>query len=164
MIGLANERDNSMTAKALLLSSLLASVLVYLKMFWVAGALKPSVLSFEFRPLAVLGEWSSEEAGQARRAIWWDFVFIPAYVSLFCSCTILLAGGNRSQYFWVGLLFPLGAGLLDFLIENPILLRVLRSGAQTPRVLLKVVPVVAFLKFALLLATPAIWLSQAMRS
>jgi hypothetical protein len=115
-----------------------------------------SIVAFEFAftpayARTLLGTWGEAGVEVARRSLWVDFLFMPAYAFFFAGLTLLAARAVRGRVGNLGLAMifsPFVAWLFDA-IENIALLSILEPGGFST-VTLVVAGFAASLKFALL--------------
>jgi len=93
--------------------------------------------------------WGEETKRDLRKALYWDFLFIPLYVSSgFIACLLASRyfGGNDFLSLVFLLTMP-AAGLFDF-VENLIMLQVIKE--TTTGLLIRIARISTFFKFALI--------------
>jgi hypothetical protein len=103
--------------------------------------------------------WGPELSILARNSIRIDFIFIPAYASLFFSVTMLMSlllGGAPS--FWIrrAAFLPFVSGLAD-VVENVFLLLILKAPHNIPELYPRVAAWCATVKFGLLALVVVVW-------
>jgi len=93
--------------------------------------------------------WDEDTKSQLRRALYWDFLFIPLYVSSgFIACFMASQDLGGSEILRLAFLLTIpAAGLFD-IVENLIMLRVIKG--KTSDVLVRIARVSTFCKFALI--------------
>jgi hypothetical protein len=110
--------------------------------------------------MKMIDAWGPELSILAGKSIKIDFFFIPAYVLLFFSVTMLfslLASGSFRTVIRAVAFLPIVSGVAD-VIENTFLLLVLRSSRNIPDQYPLIAGVCASVKFALLAVVVVFWL------
>jgi hypothetical protein len=166
------KRDR-LTAKVLwvlLIISILAALWPWLSMRKIDARLMENpphngIVAFELvwnapDAMKMIDAWGPELSILAGKSIKIDFFFIPAYVLLFFSVTMLfslLASGSFRTVIRAVAFLPIVSGVAD-VIENTFLLLVLRSSRNIPDQYPLIAGVCASVKFALLAVVVVFWL------
>jgi hypothetical protein len=166
------KRDR-LTAKVLwvlLIISILAALWPWLSMRKIDARLLENpphngIVAFELvwnapDAMKMIDAWGPELSILAGKSIKIDFFFIPAYVLLFFSVTMLfslLASGSFRTVIRAVAFLPIVSGVAD-VIENTFLLLVLRSSRNIPDQYPLIAGVCASVKFALLAVVVVFWL------
>ncbi len=110
--------------------------------------------------LKMIDTWGPELTILAGKSIKIDFLFIPAYVLLFFSATMLfslLASGSLRRLIRAVAYLPIISGIAD-VIENTFLLLIIRSSRNIPDHYPLIAGTCASVKFALLAVVVIFWL------
>jgi len=162
-----------LTAKVLwvlLIISILAALWPWLSMRKIDAQLMENpphngIVAFELvwnapDAMKMIDAWGPELSILAGKSIKIDFFFIPAYVLLFFSATMLLsllASGSLRKVIRAVAFLPIVSGVAD-VIENTFLLLVLRLSRNIPDQYPLIAGVCASVKFALLAVVVVFWL------
>lgn len=155
---------------AILLLSIAVAVFPWLTMRSIDSRLTENpphsgIVAFELartaeRAQTIVDGWGPELSILARKSLTVDFIFIPAYASLFFSITMLMSlllGASPALWVRRAAFLPFVSGLAD-VVENVFLLVVLKSPHGVSDLYPRIASWCATLKFGLLALVVVVWI------